>query len=248
MTGPNDSQSGAGATESNSPAQALVDQLAAAFREQVRRALKVELAADPIALAYVDVFLKRTMQDESREPIVSLVAANAGAWFGELVRREIGATWVGDGNDPRKLRLLLEPHFVHFSPIDLAYEVILAREVEPDDPSVPEGAVIDGAFHLRKHEQRRDPDADESEDDEDDEDDESDESPADDDSLSDHDWVMRRLAEAPPLPEDQYYSLTARYETLLQILELLAARHAELGLEPTRYHLNDYVAAIARRS
>ena len=61
---------------------------------------------------------------------------------------------------------------------------------------------------------------------------------------SDHDWVMQRLAELPPLPEEQFYSLTGRYETLQLILELLATRHASLGLRPTRYHLNDYVEAL----
>ena len=50
------------------------------------------------------------------------------------------------------------------------------------------------------------------------------------------------------MPEDEYFSLTGRFETLLLILELLAARHASLGLEPTPYHLNDYLAAIERET
>ncbi len=205
---------------------ALVAQLSAAFCEQVRRALDVELCDDlgSAALAYVDHYLG-LLGDEDREPIISLVAANAGAWFGELIRREIGGMWIGDGVDPRRLRLLLEPQFVHFSPVDMAYEAILSAAPEPGDPRVPEGAILDSAFHLRKrpltgfeHE------------------------PAD------HDWIIDRLSEAPPVPEDQFFSLTGRFETLEQILELLASREIERGREPTRYHLNDYIAALADNS
>jgi hypothetical protein len=211
-----------------SPAQALVDQLAAAFAEQILRAVGVEIeplvARDgEVALAYADHYLGM-LHDEDREPIVSLVAANAGAWFGELVRREIGATWIGDGKDPRRLRLLLEPNFVHFSPIDLAYAAILVGEPD-DDPRLPAGSPLDAAFHLRKPARSEDDEAPETE-------------------PSDHAWIAERLAEIPPLPEDQFYSLTGRYETLLLILELLATRHASLGREPTVYHLNDYVEAL----
>jgi hypothetical protein len=240
MTSPNDSSRGTGAVRSSDAAQVLVDQLAASFHEQVGRALNVALDPGPIALAYVDAYLNMARPGveggEPREAIVSLIAAGAGAWLGELISREIGATWIGDGIDPRGLRLLLEPNFVHFAPVDLAYEVILAREIEPGDPGVPEGALIDGGFHLRKREQELEADDDLLEHEHED---------GDEGSLSDHEWVMRRLAEAPPLPEDLYYSLTGRYETLLQILELLAARHAALGREPTPYHLNDYIAALA---
>ncbi len=202
---------------SPSPAQALVDQLASAFVEQIDRALGVEIeplaqSDGHVALAYVDHYLG-LLHDEDREPIVSLVAANAGAWFGELIRREIGATWIGDGKDPRRLRLLLEPDFVHFSPVDLAYAAILVGE--PDE-------TLDAAFHLRKTARLGESEPE-----------------------SDHDWVMQRLAELPPIAEDQFYSLTGRYETLRLILELLATRHASLGRVPTRYHLNDYVEVLA---
>jgi hypothetical protein len=201
---------------------ALVEQLVSAFREQVRRALDVELSDElgTTALAFVDHYLGM-LRDETREPIVSLVAANAGAWFGELVRREIGGTWIGDGTDPRRLRLLLEPQFVHFSPIDMAYEAILSASPEPGDPRVPDGAALDAAYHLRKR-----PLA------------EFEHEPAD------HDWVVDRLAESPPVPEDQFFSLTGRFETLALILELLASRELDRGREPSPYHIDDYIEEI----
>jgi hypothetical protein len=202
--------------------RALVEQLAAAFREQVSRSLGVELRDEvgATALAYVDHYLT-LLRDETREPIISLVAANAGAWFGELIRREIGGTWVGEGLDARRLRLLLEPAFVHFSPIDMAYEAILSGSAESGDPRVPDGAILDSSYHLRKR-----PLAD------------FEHEPAD------HDWISERLAESPPLPEDQFFSLTGRFETLQLILELLASRELQRGREPTRYHLNDYIGVL----
>lgn len=214
---------GAGAAETGAAgATALVEQLSAAFREQLRRALDIELSDElgSTALAYVDHYLA-LLRDETREPIVSLVAANAGAWFGELIRREIGGIWIGDGVDPRGLRLLLEPAFVYFAPVDMAYEAILSGSPGPSDPRVLEGVELDPSFHLRKrplasfeHEP------------------------------SDQDWVMDRLAESPPVPEDQFFSLTGRFETLQLILELLATREHERGREPTPYHLNDYIAVL----
>jgi hypothetical protein len=204
-----------------SPTQVLVDKLALGFVEQLARALK--LPATPLAemgtaaLAFVDHYLSLS-RDETREPIVTLVAAGAGAWFGELVRREMGGQWIGDGSDPRRLRLLLEPQFVHFSPVDMAYEAIFASEVESGDPRIPAGAELDGTFHLRKRSADAEP--------------------------SDHDWVTERLADTSPLPEDQFYSLTVRFETLTLILELLATRDVARGREPTRYHLNDYIELL----
>lgn len=218
--------SDAGRSDGQSGAQALVDQLVTAFREQIQRALDFELRDDTgtTALAFVDHYLS-LLRDETREPIITLLAANAGAWFGELIRREIGGMWIGDGVDPRRLRLLLEPQFVHLSPVDLAYEAILSGPAAPGDPRVPDGAVLDSAYHLRKQ-----PD------------------PEHTDELSDHDWIVERLAETPPVPEDQFYSLTGRFETLELILQLLASRERERGHEPTRYHLNDYIAALTPKS
>jgi hypothetical protein len=209
------------------PTQALVEQLTVGFVEQLARAMK--LPATPLdemgtaALAFVDHYLS-LLRDETREPIITLVAAGAGAWFGELIRREVGGQWIGDGSDPRRLRLLLEPQFMHFSPVDMAYEAIFASEIEPGDPRIPAGAELDGGFHLRKRSANVDA--------------ETEAEP------SDHDWVTERLAETSPLPEDQFYSLTVRFETLSLILELLATRDLARGREPTRYHLNDYIESL----
>ena len=202
----------------------LVTQLRASFLEQLRRAIGSELPedADEAMLAYVDHYLSM-LREEQREPIISLVAAGAGAWFGEFVRAIVGGQWIGDGKDPRRLRLLLEIQFVHFSPVDMAYEAIFIGSPDPGDLRLPAATELDGAYHLRKTKDEG----------------------AGEDEPSEHDWVSEQLARTAPVPEDQYYSLTGRYETLTLILELLATHAVSHGREPTRYHLNDYVAALA---
>lgn len=202
-------------------ALALVESLADRFREQVERALKVRLDGSSTSLAFVDHYLALA-RDEDREPIVSLLAAGAGAYFGELVRHELGGTWVGDGQDPRRLRLLIEPQFVHFSPIDQAYEAIAGHGLDGDDPRVAPGPSFDSGFGLEPPRQL-DGGLDEG---------------------GDAQWLSERLAALPPVPEDEFHSLTCRFETLQLMLELLAAKHADEGLPPRRLGLTDYVEVL----
>ncbi len=200
---------------------ALVEQLSTAFREQVSRAIGCELDWTATSLAFVDHYLGLA-GEEDREPILALLGAGAGAYFGEVVRREVGGTWAGDGKDPRRLRLLLSPNFVHFSPVDLALEMILSGASAPD----VDAAGLDTAFRLSR---AAAPDLDED---------------ALRDYVDDAEWMDRRLAELPPVPADQYYSLTGRYETLKLILEMLAVKHASERREPRTYALADYVAEL----
>lgn len=199
----------------------LVESLADRFRDQIERALKVRLDDSITSLAFVDHYLALA-RDEDREPIVSLLAAGAGAYFGELVRRELGGTWVGDGRDPRRLRLLVEPQFVHFSPVDQAYEAIAGHGLDADDPRVAPGPSFDSGFGLEPH-------------------------PLDgahEEASGDAQWLSERLAELPPVPEDQFHSLTCRFETLQLMLELLAAKHEDEGRPPRRLGLSDYVEVL----
>jgi hypothetical protein len=50
------------------------------------------------------------------------------------------------------------------------------------------------------------------------------------------------------VPEDQFHSLTCRFETLQLMLELLAAKHVAEGQPPRRLGLSDYVDALANRA
>ena len=223
-----DSASRAETPDPMARAQALVDALVRAFEEQVQRALEVTLDGSITSLAIVDHYLSLA-RDEDREPIVSLLAAGAGAYYGELVRREIGGTWVGDGTDPRRLRLLAEPQFLYFSPVDQAYEAIAGTALDAEDPRLPPGPAFDSAFGLRPPSR-----------------DEDDDPGAEDGQEDDASWLAERLAELSPVPEDQFYSLTCRFETLQLMLELLAAKHVSEGRSPQRYGLPEYVEVLAR--
>lgn len=228
----------------------LVGDLERRFKDGVTRSLRFDLDDSVTSLAIADHYLTQA-RSETREPILSLLAASAGAWFGELVRRHIGGVWLGDGSDPRSLRLLLTPAFVYFSPADLAFTAILGEDPAPSDPRVPAGLPLDAGFHLDTgtalpHRTRaadpEDPPPDPPE---------ADQPPPDpsrrphDDGSDDATWIAARLAELAPVPEDQFYSLTGRYETLELILELLAARREAAGFEPYEYRVEDYLRAFS---
>lgn len=201
----------------------LARELADALRDHVRRSLGVEIEDTSTSLAFVDHYL-HSARSETRPAILLLVAAEAGAWYGELVRREMGGQWIGDGSDPRSLRLVLRDQFLHFAPVDQALEAVL----EGDASRLPEGAALDNAFHARGA--PADPRAAED----------AGSDAAGPDVPDDASWLADRLAELPPVGENEYYTLTCRFETLQLVLELLAAKHVGEGRSPREYGLEDY--------
>ncbi len=225
-----------------SPAEELVAQLVTSLREQVRRALAFDLDGTTTSLAVLDHYLAQA-RGEQREPILSLLAAGAGAYVGDLITREMGAIWIGDGNDPRRLRLLLRHHFVYFSPVDQAYEAILGSTVTPGDPRLPPGAALDTSFHLQTTPYV--PAADASADANANEDDRARKRA---DAESDSEWVHEQLARRPPVFENEFFSMTGRFETLELIVSLLAARRTAEGCEPRTYSIEDYLRGIAQQS
>lgn len=259
---------GAVATGAGSPVEQgtrLAKELAAGFREHVRRAIGMPLDDSETSLAYVDHYL-RTVRNETRAPIVALIAAEAGAYYGELVCATMGGTWIGDGNDPRRLRLLLLDQFLYFSPVDQAWEALLgpahAGDDERDDgddderptESVLPDSRLDTTFHARRGLAPPEPDPvplavndpNEAE-----EDDDAIVAPSAEAvrleaaASDDASWLADRLAELPSIPEDEYYSLTCRFETLKVVLEFLATKHVAEGRRPRQYQIADYVEALA---
>ena len=195
----------------------FVASLVPRFCQQVQQALSISLDHSKTSLAFVDHYLGLARQ-EQREPILSLLAAGAGAYFGDMICRELGAMWISDGSqDPRRLRLLLTHQLIHFSPIDQAFEAILATSLELEDPRHPTGAAIDSAFHLKGS-----------------------------GATSEQVWIENYLAQLAPLPKDQFYSLTARFETLELILELLASKQMAENKQPVRYEISDYLHLITQ--
>ena len=237
----------------------LVGDLEQGFRDAVKRSLHFALDGSVTSLAIVDHYLEQARTEE-RAPILALLAAGAGAYFGELVRRELGGLWIGDGSDPRHLRLLLTSEFAYFSPADVAFAAILGEDPDPDDPRTPPGVPLDISIHLRNTTQPP-PNPRRVDDPNDPPPDAVDADAADaadlagavtelpplpyDDGSDDASWIAARLAELAPVPADQFYSLTTRYETLELILALLANRRALGGYEPYVYTVQDYLHAFS---
>jgi hypothetical protein len=58
----------------------------------------------------------------------------------------------------------------------------------------------------------------------------------------DHDFLAQRLAQLPPLPEDEYFSFSTRFEAIEVAVETLHARLVEGGYEGTEFSEEDYGA------
>jgi hypothetical protein len=96
----------------------------------VKRALRIELDYTPETLPILDHYL-REAQGIDREEIISLVAPAAGAYFGEVVRRQLGPSrwhWVSD--DFADCRIEFDRCFLSFNPIGNALEAVVGNEVE----------------------------------------------------------------------------------------------------------------------
>ncbi len=196
----------------------FVAELAETFRRQLGRALGCRIEADATSLAFVDHYLALA-RDERRPEILTLLAAGAGAHFAQVVAEELGAHVLDDRKDPRRIRVLLVHRCCHFSPVDLAYAAIVGEALDPADERHPAGHALDLAFHLPR---------------------------SDGDGPSEAAWVEARLAELPPVPQDEYFGLTCRLETLSLICQLLAARDQADGRAPRTYTVTDYAEFLAR--
>jgi hypothetical protein len=104
--------------------------LAAACVRYVRRALSLELDYTPDTLPLLDHYLQ-SAQDVSQEEILSLVAPAAGAYFGEVVRRQLGpCRWHLTEGDFSSYRLEFERCFLSFNPMGSALAVVLRGDAD----------------------------------------------------------------------------------------------------------------------
>jgi hypothetical protein len=61
-------------------------------------------------------------------------------------------------------------------------------------------------------------------------------------SPEDHEFLAQRLASVPPLPEDEYFSFSARFEAIEIAIDALYARMADRGDEGSEFTPEDYGA------
>lgn len=151
----------------------------------VQQALKLTLDYSQETLPILDHYLRQVADapeaDVAGEQLRALLAPTAGAYFGELVRRNLpGARWHAPGDDYANYRLELPALSLRFNPVGVAQEVI-------DQADAPGWH---GHFAM--------PPADEA-------------------------LVEQTLAQSLSLREQDYYSLSVRYETLEQVVSVLEA-------------------------
>lgn len=93
-----------------------------------RNATGLELDLTPDTLPFLDHYAE--LVDSPRQEVVSLLAPMCGAYFGELIRRQLDdGQWSVDPDDHAKWHLRFEACSLHFNPIGIALEVLLGQDV-----------------------------------------------------------------------------------------------------------------------
>ena len=98
---------------SSPQAQVTIAEMAERTVEYVRRAVGVSLEYDSDTLPLLDHYLRSVPRDQT--PLVELVVATAGAYFGEVVIRRLGGRWEVTSPSPTDWRVVL-PTGVSFAP------------------------------------------------------------------------------------------------------------------------------------
>jgi hypothetical protein len=94
----------------------------------VKNATGMELDLTQDTLPILDHYAE--LVDSPRDEVVSLLAPMSGAYFGELVRRQLeDGQWATDPDDYSEWRLRFERCSLVFNPIGVALEVLLGQEV-----------------------------------------------------------------------------------------------------------------------
>ena len=111
------------------PPEAVRD-LAEACVRYVKRAFDIELDYTPDTLPLLDHYL-RSAQDISREEVLNLIAPAAGAYFGEVVSRQLGpCRWHWVEGDFSACRLEFGRCFLSFNPIGCALGTLLGSNAD----------------------------------------------------------------------------------------------------------------------
>jgi hypothetical protein len=174
--------------------------------EYVRRAVAVALEYDSDTLPLLDHYLRAVPRDNAAA--AHLVAAAAGAYFGEVVRRTLGGTWELPSGDPGEWRMVL-PSGLWFSPAAMALGAINSAGAEDDLDAVDEGTNPDVGAPGPASEW-----------------DASLHAPPDLREVVAQ--VLERMAEVSP---EEYYSLCCRFDTLEHVQAVLTGVASENGRE-----------------
>ena len=149
MSGPPDSGP-PGDAPGLEPAPPEVTEYAGQAVEYVRRAVGLPLEYDSDTLPLLDHYLRAVPRDNAAA--AHLVAAAAGAYFGEVIRRLLGGSWELPSSDPGEWRMVL-PSGLWFSPAAMALAAIHgADEDAVDEVTNPDvGAPVEGEWDASLH-------------------------------------------------------------------------------------------------
>lgn len=94
----------------------------------VKNATGLELDLTQDTLPILDHYAG--LADSPRDEVVSLLAPICGAYFGELIRRQLrDGSWSIDPDDHAKWRLAFDRCSLSFNPIGIALEILLGQEI-----------------------------------------------------------------------------------------------------------------------
>ncbi|HSN98700.1 MAG TPA: DUF6278 family protein [Candidatus Nanopelagicales bacterium] len=225
-----------------------VADLAGGCIRYVERSVGVQLDYTPETLPLLDHYLEQARGDATnKEETLTLLAQTAGAYLGEVIRRKHPSWWRLEGDDPMEWRLEFEAVYLAFSPMLFIREALLrppsaAPAADPDDED-------DEDEGDREEEEIQEPTAE----------DEAEAAPGpivatdsgDGDAAplilleEDRMAVAARLAELPPVREDEYYATSTRLEVIDIAVDTIRSRRIAEGeeeptpLEPADYELDD---------
>lgn len=134
---------GSPSSEADSPAEVV--EYADQAVQYVRRAVGMTLEYDSETLPVLDHYLRSVPGENAAA--AHLVAATAGAYFGEVVRRRLGGRWDLPSRDPGSWRLVLTTG-LWFSPAAMALAVIVGADEDgnqSDEATDPEADAVTGS-------------------------------------------------------------------------------------------------------
>lgn len=176
-----------------------IAELSEACRQYVQRATGLLPDYCPETLPLVDYYLDQVRDSTNERPeLLPLVVRAVGAYFGEVVRRQVPGFWIIPSLDAHDWRLCARPVFLSLNPIGVAYDAI-HRKSAHDGPS----------SQLKL-------------------------------APEDREVVDRRVAELPPVREEEYFLLSTRLEVIEIAADALRAQMLEGGTAGVQFDEDDY--------
>jgi len=103
----------------------------------------IEPDLTPETLPLLDGYL-RAIPHDTTQPVLELVLAAVGCYFGEVVRRKLDGRWGLVSEDPARWRIEMVNCYLHFRPVGMAAEVFRRGACEGFDGSL--GTLDDDAL------------------------------------------------------------------------------------------------------